>query len=1397
MAARVVAGSRRSPSDLSSGESAAGRIRARHPGVEATAPRRAPCRRGPAPLSAICVGRSLSVAALLAGTALTAPAAVAQTWVGTTSDYNDAANWTPATIPLGSGGTASFGATGSATVTLSSSVSVGTIEFASNAQAYTLDLTGSVGLSLRGGGIVNNSGVTQTISAHDLSGGLAFNGTSSAADTRMVLTGVTILVFDGNSSAGTANISFDANVLNVSTNATLANATIELSGFSWLRFFDSASGGQAAVTLSDAGAELFFQGYSGTGTTLGSLAGSGQVHLADGGTAKSLTIGGNNQSTTFSGTIDRGGSIIKEGSGTLNLTGSNSYGGGTRIDAGTLGVGSNTALGTGGLVMANGTTLQATAATVTLANAITLDGTGTIDTQANNLGLSGTIDGSGTLAKTGSGRLVLTGSNSYSGGTQIDAGTLGVATNSALGTGAVTMANGTTLEAATSLPVTLGNAITLNGAATFDAWSGSLTLGGVIDGSGSLTKTGTQTLVLTGANTYGGGTTVGAGTLQGNTTSLQGDIVNNAAIVFDQATNGTYGGALSGTGTLTKQGAGTLTMGTAGTYSGATTVAAGTLTGRLSSASAYTIEAGATLRVSQVLSQIGSLAGSGTVDLAASLFAGNDNSSTTFSGTITGTWGFTKTGTGTLTLAGTNNATGTTSVQDGTLRAGAVDVVGQSANMFVSGAGTFDLAGFDQTVGSLSGPASIATILLGSATLTVGTDNSSPTLYGGSISGSGGLTKVGTGTQTLGGSSTYTGATNVNGGTLRAAAANALAGASAHTVAAGATLDLNGFSQTIGSLAGAGSTTLGAATLTAGGNNGSTTYSGAITGPGSLVKVGSGLLNLTGNSTIGSTTVSAGTLAVNAALTGNVTVGAGGTLGGSGTITGLVTNNGIVAPGNSIGTLNIAGNYVQTAGSTYQVEVNAAGQGDRIVATGTASLAGSVQVIAANGSYARNTTYTILTATGGISGAYAGVTANLAFLTPSLSYDANNVYLLLLQSSSAFASGAQTSNQVAVGTALDRANASAAGDFNTVLNALSGLTMQQGPAALNAISGQPYANFGTGNVAGGLLFMNTVGTQAAVARNAGRGNTLGLANAGNRVVLDEACDVACESTEPSKWGAWMSGLAGLGSVGGNGSNSGAFNYNFGGVAAGIDYRIDPSLLVGATIGYASGQQWVQGFQGTGWSSSYNAALYASFVRGGFYTDGLAGFAWADNAMTRSISIPGLATRVATGYAGASQFMGQVEAGYRFGIYEPAKMTLSPFARFQAVAVSQGAFSESGANSLNLNVAQQNTTSIRTVLGADLGAAMPLPNARTLDVAVRLGWAHEYANTSRPMTASFAGAPAIPFTIYGAQPLADAAVVGLGLQTKVADGTSLYARYDGEVTGRDNAHVFSAGFRLTW
>ena len=570
------------------------------------------------------------------------------------------------------------------------------------------------------------------------------------------------------------------------------------------------------------------------------------------------------------------------------------------------------------------------------------------------------------------------------------------------------------------------------------------------------------------------------------------------------------------------------------------------------------------------------------------------------------------------------------------------------------------------------------------------------------------------------------------------------------------------------------------------------TLAGNVSGVGGIQQLGAGTPVLSGfNTYTGPTAILNGRLAINGSITSNVTVSGAGNLGGSGSIIGHVSNNGTLAPGNSIGTLTVSGSYTQAAGSTYQVETNAAGQADRlnvIGVPGTASInGGMINVVAATGSYAPSTTYTILNAAGGVIGAYTGVTSNLPFLLPSLRYDANNVYLIFQPGG--FAQGAQSSNQVAVGRVLDQSVAGASGDFATVIGSVASLSLTQGQAAMDAISGQQYSGFGTANIANGLLFMNVVGQQMAAARSSGA--------AGGRVALAQACDVACdEGPRASPWSLWGSALGGTGSVAGNG-NSSTLTYNAGGFATGIDFRADPRFLVGMGLGFASGNQWVSNFSGRGTTNSYQASVYASFTEAAFYVDALAGYGYNENQMTRMISIPGLQPRTARGQTGADQFLAQVESGYKIGIYAPAAATLTPFARFQTSTVTQASFTETGANSLNLNVTQQTTKSMRGTLGVELAGAVDAGWRDKLAVQFRLGWVHEYADTSRPVTAAFAGAPSNNFTVFGTTPQRDSAVLGFSANTAIADSTSLYMRYDGEVGTGTDSHSISAGFRISW
>jgi autotransporter-associated beta strand protein len=277
------------------------------------------------------------------------------------------------------------------------------------------------------------------------------------------------------------------------------------------------------------------------------------------------------------------------------------------------------------------------------------------------------------------------------------------------------------------------------------------------------------------------------------------------------------------------------------------------------------------------------------------------------------------------------------------------------------------------------------------------------TTFAGALNGSGGLAVAAgsTGAVVLSAANAYSGPTAVNSGTLRVGIPDAVPNTSAVTVAAGATIDLNKFSDTIGSLAGAGNVNLGGSVLITGSDNTSTTFSGIISGPGGLTKAGTGTLILSGANTYSSTLVAAGTLLVNGAQATNiVTVNSSATLGGSG-IVGTTTAIGAISPGGPGTAVLRSGDTAFIPGSSFIVKINGATPGigyDQLNAAGPVSLAGNPTLSATAGfAAAIGDSFTILTSSSGIAGTFSGL-ANNASLSISgqtfqISYTSNSVAL--------------------------------------------------------------------------------------------------------------------------------------------------------------------------------------------------------------------------------------------------------------------------------------------------------------------------------------------------------------------------------------------------------------------
>ena len=264
---------------------------------------------------------------------------------------------------------------------------------------------------------------------------------------------------------------------------------------------------------------------------------------------------------------------------------------------------------------------------------------GAIDTEENIVVIHGGFSGVGTMRKTGSGLLVLSGNNSQQGGFTVSQGTLQASSDANLGGGPLRIGNAT-FQAAGN--ITSNREMVLQHAnSTFDTQDNNILWEGDVTGNGALNLSGNGRLVLTGNNSYSGGTLVEAGTLAGTTSSLQGDIVNNGIVEFNQSDSGTYAGEMMGSGALNFLGNGRLVLTGGNSYSGGTLVDAGTLAGTTASIQ-------------------GDIVNNGLVEFNQSAFGA-------YNGIMSGTGGLRKLGGGQLTLNGINSLAGSSYVDEGTL----------------------------------------------------------------------------------------------------------------------------------------------------------------------------------------------------------------------------------------------------------------------------------------------------------------------------------------------------------------------------------------------------------------------------------------------------------------------------------------------------------------------------------------------------------------------------------------------------------------------------------------------------------------------------------------------------------------------------------------------------------
>jgi outer membrane autotransporter protein len=892
--------------------------------------------------------------------------------------------------------------------------------------------------------------------------------------------------------------------------------------------------------------------------------------------------------------------------------------------------------------------------------------------------------------------------------------------------------NDSAFEQTIALNLTGGEVLGVNTATS------NLTISGVISGNSALTKTGNKTLTLTGSNTYSGGTIISTGTLAlgGTEGSVVGniDVASGATFAVNRTNQFTLGNTISGAGSFAHTGSNKTSLTAANDYTGGTTISSGTLwvnNPQALGTGSVTLDGGKLLVTSSQEIPMGNQSVStfrtGSINWNSGVIAFYDRDSSPEANSLTINVG------GNFTVSTIGNATfdfsEVAALNFGNYTLVNATLVNADNNKFTAAHGPF-------------------TTLFGNFTTTENTVIYSVT---GAVSG-------GSDIQNFGGPNTPVVAEyNVTGPTVTRGLEN--------TVNA-----LNFSNNAPLAIQSNGSLTLTSGTLNV--QTGSSVVSGGtLVTPGNFDKTGSGELDLQSNTMVnGIANVVQGLLSVNGQLTttGGVVVDPGATLGGAGFIVGNVNvNGGNLSPGNSPGTLTFAGNLVLTGANSTIIEIESPTNFDRIVVSGTATLGGTLNAVAyGGGTITPGARYEFLQA-GRITGEFDSLIAPEGLRIRFLN---SGTIGTLLFGPESFVPFALNQNQRHVAKALDSFVLATEGDAVLVGTALDSLTTEQFPAAFDQIMPGFYESLGdilieqTYNQT--QLLTQRLGTVRVGAQGfqaIGLSQPIKYDKDGTSAADAKTASPIVESAMATNWNAWVMangefsisrGLAGVPN----------YNNNAGGFLVGADYRLSENFAAGLFAGYEYSYAKYDGGSSTRGNSAL-FGLYGSYTHeDGYYADAIVSGGYTGFQTRRSIEF-GTIDRTASADPNSGQFSAALNLGKDFEI---GKFTLGPIIGAQYTYAGIGGFTETGAESLDLALGQQNANSLRTNLGARLAYNWEVASNITLIPEVRGFWMHEFLNNPRNISSTLDGGNGPSFDYETTAPYRDSVFGGAGISAKIGD-----------------------------
>jgi uncharacterized protein with beta-barrel porin domain len=591
------------------------------------------------------------------------------------------------------------------------------------------------------------------------------------------------------------------------------------------------------------------------------------------------------------------------------------------------------------------------------------------------------------------------------------------------------------------------------------------------------------------------------------------------------------------------------------------------------------------------------------------------------------------------------------------------------------------------------------------------------------------------------------------------------------------------------------------------------TIAGSITslGTASTLNQSGGLVLLSGTNSIGSATLTGGTLEIGDAshisttltLTNTTTLDvASGMLAGHGTLIGnaVIGNGGTLMPGGSIGTLTINGNLTFQQGSTYLVSLSPT-QTSLTTVTGNVTInGGNVVLNAQAGVFKPQTNLLILTSTGTLTGTFnptvSLATGSVFLIDPTLSFDAHDVFLSDKGSAFVLAPGATLNAQNAVSAI--NTFAVNGGNLPAGFTNLSNLTGNALNAVANQLGGQGQGSFAPTGFQAGSMFLNLMLNPYVEGRGA-----FGTGGPALAYAPDQSSALAAEAFSALALGPrgafeprmsfWASAYGGGGTIQGNATTGAATTTSqIYGFATGVDYQALPNTIFGLALG-GGGTNWgvAQGLGG-GHSDMFQAGIYGTSRIGPAYVSGALAYSLNDVTTTRTVTLAGSDTL--QGNFAADVASGRLEAGYRlpYGI-----VAMTPYGAVQTQAMflpSYAEYATSGSSQFALTYTNHTYSATRTELGAWFDSDVLADKG--VKLYGRLAWAHDFDNEGTS-TAFFQSLPGANFLINSAKPAPDGALVTAGFEYRLADGWSVLGKFDGEFSSTTAIFSGTGAIRKVW